>query len=818
MWRWCLALSFGLSALSAFPQSGSSKPTAQNKPFLIGADWQEGASPAVKELFWETGCNFVRLTGGGYGWIVESQKRALAELNRHGVRVLLQLGSHYPDAKYFDLKDAYFVDQNGKTGVPSRQSWAVEYDGQAWPQYSYASCRFRTELEKDFTAYFNALGPLTGVEALLLHNEPGYFWLDKRIFDYNPASIEWFRKWLPSRHATIADLNRRWGTTYDSFSKVEPPHDVPTVPTLAPWIDWRRSNTSLVADFLSWESAFAHRIKPGLPTSTNLSGPIDNWFPYRLGDNYRFTSPMDIASIDIYPGSEWTTCFFPGYSMDMTRGAAAGKPIYVAECESYAASRYPKLNDEQRASRLGCDLWTYIGHGANAVLIWTLNGQDEFRLTNGEYNARLRTLRETAYATKMLHLGEFRKPNRKVAVVVDRDSYLLVGNHEDLRAWADKMSKTALGLYGALAQAHIETDVITTDTVRNGGAVKYKALVLAAVETMDLPLASAVTKFAEAGGLVVADASLATDDGWGRALPTRPGFGLHSLFGVQIEAADADATAKIAAGSSSFIGRGKFNVKLQDATPLAHFDGGETAVSYRRAGKGGAIFIASNPGFFNAMGADSGLGEAMGLWLVRYARISAEGGVLSPDTFVDSEKLADSKGNSMEILTDPPNQGLLNSRLTLRVKLPTAAQEAQTFVLLPSDFGSGTTSSGPRRVIGDVVTVPGFDSRATILTARDHTPLLATDSPTTGGTGRSVAITTIVYNPSPRPLVGTMEVNVPAGWSGGRTATVNLPAYGHAAYAMKVTAGAPTKRAVLKVVLLAKHDQIESIPFDIEIK
>src|SRR5271154_5814809 len=108
MWRRCLCLSLPLLAATTLAQT--------SKPFLLGADWREDASPAVKELFWETGCNYARVTGGGYDWAVEAHKRALNELDRHGVQVLLQLGSHYPSARFFDFKDAYFVDQNGKTG------------------------------------------------------------------------------------------------------------------------------------------------------------------------------------------------------------------------------------------------------------------------------------------------------------------------------------------------------------------------------------------------------------------------------------------------------------------------------------------------------------------------------------------------------------------------------------------------------------------------------------------------------------------------------------------------------------------------------
>ena len=341
---------------------------------------------------YETGCNFARLTGGGYGWTIDGHRRALQELGAHGVKVLLQLESHYPDGGYFALTDSELVDQNGEAGKKDTNAWAITYNGSAWPQYSYASDAFRSRLETDFTAYLGALKGQTNIAALLLHNEPGYHWIDDRIFDYNPQAIARFRDWLALKHGTLANLNQRWGTQYTAFAAVEPPHDLPPVSNMAAWLDWRRFQADLIAGFLDQEVAFAHRTLPGVPTTTNLSGPLDNWYPIRLGDNYRYTADMDIAGIDIYP-SQWTTAVFPGYAMDMTRGAAQGRKIYVPECEVFDGSRFPGLSEDQRAGMLRSLVWTFIGHGADGVLMWTLDGEGGFHLTDGAFNARVAAVR-----------------------------------------------------------------------------------------------------------------------------------------------------------------------------------------------------------------------------------------------------------------------------------------------------------------------------------------------------------------------------------------------------------------------------------------
>ena len=818
MWQWCISLSVGLlgGGLSELPSR--CVPQARPKPFLIGAEWREDASPAVKDLFWETGCNFARVTGGGYAWAVDAHRRALAELNAHGVRTLIQLGSHYPDSRFFEFKDAYFVDQNGKTGVPSKKSWAVEYDDQSWPQYSYASTHFRTELEKDFTSYLKAIGPLDGVEAIMLHNEAGLLWLDKRIFDYNPESISRFRHWLPSQHQSISQLNSAWGSSFESFDNVEPPHEVPTSDTLASWMDWRRSNIEVIGDFLRWERELARRVEPGLPATTNLSGPIDNWFPYRLGDNYRFTKDMDIASIDIYPGSEWTGQFFPGYSMDMTRGAANGKPVYVAECESYAAARFPKLSDPQRADRLSSDLWTYIGHGANAILVWTLNGQDEFRLTNGEFNARMGVLRETAHVAKMLNLGEFSKPARSVALVIDQDSYLLIGNGPNPRSWAGESDKNALGLYGALAQAHIETDVISIDMVRSGAGNRYKALVLASPKAMDPLLAQRLTTYVQAGGLLLADASLASVNRWGKTYPTHPSLGLDRLFGVKVTSGDDRSQFTVQVANHSFKGQGRSKITLQDAESLAQFPDGGVAVAQHAVGKGHAIMLATSAGPLNSTGNELGFSQTLGDWLRRYAGVSPSIDIQNPGGYLDVNRLADAKGNSIIVVTNPPNQAEpASSERNVRVSLPNVPASIPSYLFEPPNMSNGRTLAGPRPIHGGSWVIPNLTSHATILTAPDHSPLLSTDSPSSIETGSRTTFGVTVYNPSPRAIVGSLRLSAGTGWRSGSNLKVNLAPYGQTTVKLTALSGPQTKRIALKAIFDANNIHVESVPFDVEV-
>ena len=515
-----LKVLFVAVSLMLLPEAGQAVPPPMaaggETPFLFGCEWPVDGSPAVKSLFFETGCNFARLTGGGYGWALDRHRRALRELNAHGVKVLLQLGSHYPDARYFAFKDDYLVDQKGETGKEDRNAWAITYNGSAWPQYSYAGRTFRAELAKDFSAYLGGLKDRTNVSALLLHNEPGYHWLNDRLFDYNPQAVARFRDWLRRKHGTLAALNQRWGTQWASFDAVEPPRDLPPVSGMGAWLDWRRFNADLIQDFLHEQVSFAHRTLPGIPATTNLSGPLDNWYPVRLGDNYRDTSDFDIAGIDIYP-TEWSSSLFPSYAMDMTRGAAQDRKVYVAECEVFDPTRFPHLSEEQRADMLRGLVWTFIGHGADGISLWSLSGQEGFRLTQGEFNARVAAVREIAHLAPMLHLGTFHKPVPRVAVCVDQDSFLFYGGREPNLDGGFHADQAARGFYAAAAAGQYPVDVVSASQIRQGLGKRYGALLLSLPVLMDAELAARLRAFVAGGGLLLTEAPFAERDRWGPA-------------------------------------------------------------------------------------------------------------------------------------------------------------------------------------------------------------------------------------------------------------------------------------------------------------
>lgn len=519
------------------PTPAAAEDRDANNEFLIGADWPAmdgNSAAAAKEIFYQCGLNYARITGGGYNWAVKPHCQAAQELQAHGVKIILQLGSHYPSADYFKFTGDYLVDEANNTGKEDRTAWAITYNGQAWPQYSYAAGGdFRKLMEKDFRSYLENFKPFNNVRGVILHNEPGYFWLKERLFDYNPKAIAQFRSWLKGRHGSIDQLNARWMTRYGSFDEVQPPASKPPLEAnqVAAWMDWRRFHVELIGQWMDWEALLAGQTWNSLPRTTNLSGPLENWMPYRCSDNDRFSKSMDLCGIDIYP-SQWTRRSFAQYTMDMTHGVAAGRPIHVLECESFGAGVWSKYSEADRARLLRAELWSFIGHGANGILLWRLTGDSQYWLTRGEMNDRCKVMRDVAAAAKAIDLGTFQKPARRAALCVDTDPLFYLGAIEK-KPLADTSAycNDAQGLYCAMSDAGYETDVILARQVRQGAWKKYKVLVLANLELMDDELAKALRAFVQGGGVLVAAGPLATRDSWGKPLDKTPGYGLDSLVG-----------------------------------------------------------------------------------------------------------------------------------------------------------------------------------------------------------------------------------------------------------------------------------------------
>ncbi len=813
--------------VAAVPGSGD-----EEAPLLIGTDWPHDAGENVKQLFHEAGFNFVRVAGGGYAWATEGNKSAVEELKRSGVKVLLQLGSHYPSADYFRFRDSWLVDQKGETGVEDRSAWAISYSGKNWPQYSYASEEVRRQMEVDFPAYLNELKGSGNVIGLNLHNEPGLHWLTDRIFDYSPPAIGKFRAWLKDRYGTVERLNEAWGAAFDSFDSVEPPREEPPVQNLAAWLDWRRANVDFIRAFLQWETVLARRTWPGLPVTTNMAGPLDWWHPWRCADNFLFTQGMDVAGVDIYP-SEWAPRHFAGYTMDMTAGVAQGRPVYVIECEVYSPQKWPHLTEEQRAAMLRSEVWTYLGHGARGVLLWGLSGREENDLTRGEYNPRVEAMREITHLCRMLRLGGFHRQKAEVAVVVDPDSYFYFCGKEGPPYFLDK---AGMGMYGAARDNGYQVDVIFADQVRLGAAGGYKVLLLPCQAMMEAPLAGRLTEFVRGGGLLIAEAPFAEVDEHGRAVEAMPGCGLDAVFGIRTGETEREPETIQAGDAEMSVWRFRRDVQQTGGEVIGRFADGTPAVTVNGFGEGHAVYVASTVSMPYCDGwgtwARPGLRELVRSLIESHAPSVPRVEVMHEgDACLDVSLLEDAKGNRLVIITVPSDGGKPISPVQgVRVSLPADQLEGveQVLALCPTATLDGhvwqvaglldvNRQDGRATIKGD-----GVDSAVVVLLARDVSPFAWLIVPKEAEKGTEFSVLAGCLNASPRAVAGTADLILPEGVENlTGPQPISAEAGEGARVEFKVRAPGSAQRLVVKACLRLEGPDAEpivSVPLDVYVK
>ena len=801
-------------------------PDKSPRDLLLGATFDPNSSDAVKALFYETGMNCVRMQGGGYEFFSEPQKKLAAEFAPHNISLYLQLGSHYPSGDYFNLPpDTRFVDQNGASGTPDKTVWAINYSNTFWPQYAYTSIPFREKLKKDFAPYVNTFKDTHNLAGIVLHNEPGYFWMSDRIFDYSPSSIAQFRTWLEKEDGNIEVLNQHWGTKYASFADVVPPRKPSDI---AAWMDWRHFSVHAVAEFLQWEADFCKSLRADLPRTTNLDGALNSWYPFRLANMLAYSRAMDQVGVDIYP-SVWSDRDLVPYSMDMLQGVAQGRPADIMECEVFDGKNWQKYDEDQRAELLRSELWTMIGHGADAILPWSF-AHNETNLTNGEFNSRILACRDIAHLCNMIGINNFHRQNSRVALCVDPDSYLYQSGFEKSpRELTERLDQEYEGFHAALADASIQSDVIFADQLRSGVWKRYDAIMLPFAVTMDQDLAQQLKDFVAGGGTLITAAPFSQADRWAKPFATMPGCGLDSMgFTLKTDASSQPQGQISTPQGTILVEKPVLCLPGKDTEILGTFDKGTPAITLSKVGRGKVYFIAGQVGapyLTNSKG--SGLSTFLAATLKQNS-IQPSVSVQS-DPQLNCSSMTDMRGNKFIVFSTLGASGNAAPPVQRATALAlTDSPVKSAFIFPETRVENGTVRSGPVPI--DITseknethfTLPQIDSALPVMLATNAGPLLAVECPQTVAAGQAGEVTVTCFNPSASIVRGALELRSASGCTPitGKT-QLEVAAFGQSKATFKFQAAAQaTPRVPLSVFLMQPDSaqEISSIPVDVAVK
>lgn len=317
-----------------------------------------------------------------------------------------------------------------------------------------------------------------------------------RAFDfcYSPETLEAFREWLRREYGALAALNETWGTSYRRWAQVEPPttKEAQREGPVAAWADFRRFMDITFAEALRHTWDVVDDLDPG---GLTLIGGTQVPTPFNGTDYWLFSQTIGV--LEPYFGIEQFRSFNPDLPIIQACGyGSAGKQL---ENELWRWA----LQGQKGATIF----WNYTFHDPDLAL----NSQGEamaaaFGALRGKGIAKL--------------LFGARRDDSRIAILYSQMSlYAAWIQDGDIRtgrsAEAERWRTAQRGWERALHDLGLHYRWVSYEQLGSGAVTRedFDALVLPRALALSDDEAEAVRRFAEEGGLVLADGDPGRFDG-----------------------------------------------------------------------------------------------------------------------------------------------------------------------------------------------------------------------------------------------------------------------------------------------------------------
>jgi beta-galactosidase len=477
-------------------------------------------------------------------------------------------------------------------------------------------------------------------------NEPHYDQTGSHV-------VEQFRAWLKQKYGSLAALRRAWGDDYTSWDEVTPFLNDDWNSSM-PAIDWRLFRNELNGELLKRLAEEVKKRDPLHPVNANPVGSFVQSFGPLGGyttDNWVFTPHNAFNGGSYYPDS-WDRDNSPArqphwhhnFAFSTLRSAAGTKPYVLTEIYTNAKGGLA-LGGYIGKEETSLLAWTALANDAKGLIYWKwepfMRGRQSLgrglTRTDGTLAPRGEAVAELAAVLKkhgaLLAQARLRQP--EAGLLLDMTGLLKVLDQPVDGRTQTFMHKSIAGIFRALDQANITSDILRTDRDFSLETLKpYKILFLPFQVVMRKSTADILRTWVENGGILVADARTATVDELDFAFETSPGAGLDTLFGARrIDWSAAKTTYAVMPETGRSVPafdalwfREQLAVQT-GTTVLARFsDTREPAITSRKAGKGVAILAAVPLGATIHENPQSTAGR----WLVSLA---AQAGIAAPASF-----------------------------------------------------------------------------------------------------------------------------------------------------------------------------------------
>ncbi len=552
----------------------------------------------------------------------------LADLaDKAGLRLIVQVyidsapdwvGKKYPDSK--------FVASNG-----------LVVESQAAPGFCFDHPAVRDKILRFFAEAARVVRDKPAFLGWDLWSEPHIInWaeiyhlgnMEYLQFCYCPSSIARFREWLKAKYGTLAELNRAWYRTFESWEQVEPPR-FGTILTYTDFVDWKTYISDKLAEDLAMKAKAVKAVIPrGITTSHSaipglFTKPIWSGTP----DDRKMAGVVDYYGVSIYPKHAWTvrpwSPFFRAAGNDFVRSMNwKNGGFYVGELQAGHGVFGMKVSLPVTGADLQDWMWSMVACGARALNIYAyypmISGYEAGGYGLVELDGKLT---ERAVAAGRIariitdNMDLFLRchpPPSEVAILYNPLSQLVGGQQtytgEGQPIGVHNLSESLQGIHRAFFERNIPVDFLHVLDLQPEKLGQYRLLIVPFGVMMSGSDIKKIIAYIENGGVAVIEARCGWVDERGFSSAIIPGGGLHEVLGCResyLRPIEKTSTLKITKAHEAlpllqpgekletiFFEEG-FKLLNQKAQVLAEYDNGEPAIVLAPHGKGKAMIIGS---------------------------------------------------------------------------------------------------------------------------------------------------------------------------------------------------------------------------------
>ncbi|HKP14162.1 MAG TPA: beta-galactosidase [Blastocatellia bacterium] len=527
--------------------------------------------------------------------------RAVELAARHHLRVILCTPTPCPPAWMGEKYPQTFL-----VGVEGRQREHGSRGNNALsdPTYLRLSERVVTEMARRY-------GKHPAVWGWQLDNEP------IAQPDYSPSAQAAFRDWLKARYKTVDVLNREWGAAfwslqYNSFDQVRIPN--PTyLYGVSPhaMLDFRRFTADQTGRFLNQQAAWLRRHAAATQwITTNYIVNIGSADPRRSAD-------LDFVSFTLYPVSGGHNLGDEGFRLGWQDGMAFGGSFYrpikgvtgVMELQPGQVN-WARINPQPAPGVVRMWLWHAFASGCSFACTYRFRqplygseqyhygiiGPDGVTPSPGglEYSQVTREMRELRgrFDAKAAPPADYLA--RRTGVLWSHDNLWNIDQQKQTALW-DTWGHTfryqeIVKSFGAPLEFVSEADDFS----------KYPVLVAPAYQLLDERLVRKWARYVEQGGHLVLTCRTGQKNRNGQLWEARWAEPIYLLIGAEVPFFDLlldDGKGEVEMNGATHPWNAWADVlkPTGDTETLAkyanQFYAGQSAVTYRRLGKGSVTYI-----------------------------------------------------------------------------------------------------------------------------------------------------------------------------------------------------------------------------------